>query len=66
MEATPGIEPGYADLQCDAAPLCHLALGLRPPRCSAATGNEPSVPSAGAKIMRTTPGLVFGGLGMAA
>ena len=27
MEATPGIEPGYADLQSDASPLRHVALG---------------------------------------
>ena len=26
MEATPGIEPGYADLQSDASPLRHVAL----------------------------------------
>ena len=28
MEATPGIEPGYADLQSDASPLRHVALAL--------------------------------------
>ncbi len=26
LEATPGIEPGYADLQSDASPLRHVAL----------------------------------------
>jgi len=39
---------------------------LRPPRCSAATGNELPVPAAGTWIVRTTSGLVFGDLGMAA
>ena len=29
MEATPGIEPGYADLQSDASPLRHVALPFR-------------------------------------
>jgi protein-L-isoaspartate(D-aspartate) O-methyltransferase len=28
MEATPGIEPGYADLQSDASPLRHVALAV--------------------------------------
>jgi hypothetical protein len=28
MEATPGIEPGYADLQSDASPLRHVAFAI--------------------------------------
>ena len=28
LEATPGIEPGYTDLQSAASPLRHVAIGL--------------------------------------
>lgn len=29
LEATPGIEPGYTDLQSAASPLRHVAIGLK-------------------------------------